>query len=150
MAPEQAAADPDTDHRADIYAFGCDGVRAARRPPAVPRADAAALLAAQMGERPEPIESIRADVPPLLAELVMRCLEKEPDQRPQSAIELVRVLETVTSGGGHPAMPAVLIGGQRRLATVLATYAAAFIAVAILARAAVIASAFPTGYSPAR
>ena len=148
MAPEQAAADPSTDHRADIYAFGVMSYEMlAGRPPFHGRTPQK-LLAAQMGERPEPIETIRADMPPLLAELVMRCLEKEPDRRPQSAIELVRVLETVTSGGGHPAMPAVLIGGQRRLATVLATYAAAFIAVAILARAAVIALGLPDWVFP--
>ena len=31
MAPEQAAGDPATNHRADLYAFGVHGVRDARR-----------------------------------------------------------------------------------------------------------------------
>jgi tRNA A-37 threonylcarbamoyl transferase component Bud32/tetratricopeptide (TPR) repeat protein len=143
MAPEQAAADPDMDHRADIYAFGVMSYEMiAGHPPFYGRTPQK-LLAAHMGERPERIETIRADVPPLLADLVMRCLEKERELRPQSAAELVKVLETVTSGGGHPALPAILIGGQRRLATVLAMYAAAVIAVAIVARAAVIAIGLP-------
>ena len=67
MAPEQAAADPDTDHRADIYAFGVMSYEMlAGRPPFHGRTPQK-LLAAHMGERPDPIETIRADVPPLLA-----------------------------------------------------------------------------------
>ena len=148
MAPEQAAADPDTDHRADIYAFGVMSYEMlAGRPPFHGRTPQK-LLAAHMGERPDPIETIRADVPPLLAELVMRCLEKDPDRRPQLAIELVKVLENVTSGGGYPAMPAVLLGGQRRLGTVLPVYLAAAVGVAIVARAAVIALGLPDWVFP--
>jgi len=79
----------------------------------------------------EPIADLRPDTPPLLAQLVMRCLEKEPDDRPQSAADIVRVLETVTSGGSHPAMPAILLGGRRRLGRALGLYALAFVAVAV-------------------
>ncbi|MEJ7758862.1 MAG: serine/threonine-protein kinase [Gemmatimonadaceae bacterium] len=148
MAPEQAAADPDTDHRADIYAFGVMSYEMLTGRAPFHGRTPQKLLAAHMGERPEPIESIRADVPPLLADLVMRSLEKDPELRPQTAIELVRVLETVTSGGGHPAMPAILIGGQRRIATVLATYAAAVIGVAIVTRAAIISLGLPDWVFP--
>ena len=148
MAPEQAAADPDTDHRADIYAFGVMSYEMLAGQPPFHGRTPQKLLAAHMGERPDSIEKVRADVPPLLGELVMRCLEKDPDQRPQSAIELVKVLETVTSGGGYPAMPAILLGGQRRLGTVLGIYAAAAIGVAIVARAAVIALGLPDWVFP--
>ena len=148
MAPEQAAADPDTDHRADIYAFGVMSYEMLAGQPPFHGRTPQKLLAAHMGERPDSIEKVRADVPPLLGELVMRCLEKDPDQRPQSAIELVKVLETVTSGGGYPAMPAILLGGQRRLGTVLGMYAAVAIAVAIVARAAIIALGLPDWVFP--
>ena len=75
MAPEQAAADPDTNHRADIYAFGVMAYEMlAGRPPFHGKTPQK-LLAAHMGERPENIEALRADVPPLLAQLVMQCLE---------------------------------------------------------------------------
>src|SRR6185436_7318822 len=78
MAPEQAAADPATDHRADIYSFGCMAYEMlAGRPPFVAKTPAR-LLAAQMGERPQPVAEVRAETPPLLAELVMKCLEKDP------------------------------------------------------------------------
>ena len=148
MAPEQAAADSDSDHRADIYAFGVMAYEMLAGHPPFHGRTPQKLLAAQMGERPEPIEIERPDLPPLLAQVVMKCLEKEPDQRPQSAMDLVRVLDTVTSGGGHPAMPAILLGGRRRLGTMLGLYAAAFVAVAILTRAAIIAIGLPDWVFP--
>jgi tetratricopeptide (TPR) repeat protein len=148
MAPEQAAADPGTNHRADIYAFGVMAYEMlAGRPPFHGRTPQK-LLAAQMGERPEPIANLRPDTPPLLAQLVMRCLEKDPDDRPQSAADIARVLETVTSGGGHPAMPAILLGGRRRLGRTLGLYALACVGVALVARAATIVIGLPDWVFP--
>jgi tetratricopeptide (TPR) repeat protein len=149
MAPEQAAADPETDHRADIYSFGCMAYEMlAGRPPFVAKSPAK-LLAAQMGERPQAISEVRAETPPLLAELVMKCLEKDPDRRPQGAIDLVKVLETVTTGGdAHPAMPDILLGGRPRLWRALGVYAVAFIGVAIVAKAAVVGIGLPTWVIP--
>jgi tRNA A-37 threonylcarbamoyl transferase component Bud32/tetratricopeptide (TPR) repeat protein len=148
MAPEQAAADENTNHRADIYAYGVMAYEmlAGRAP--FHGKSGQKLLAAQMSERPEPIEEIRPDVPPLLGQLVMKCLEKDADDRPQSATDLVRVLETVTSGGNMPAMPEILLGGRRRLWRALATYALSFVGVAILAKAAIIVLGLPDWVFP--
>ena len=148
MAPEQAAADPGTDQRADIYAFGIMAYEMLAGQPPFHGRTPQKLLAAQMGERPEAIGDIRADTPPLLADLVMRCLEKDPDDRPQSASDIVRVLETVTSGGGHPAMPAILLGGRRKLGRALGLYALAFVGVALVARAATIVIGLPDWVFP--
>ena len=88
MAPEQVAGDPDTDHRADIYSLG--GVAYEMLTGQAPFAGRSPqqLLAAQVMEKPVPIEQRRKGVPPALAALVMRCLEKEPSLRPQSASEI--------------------------------------------------------------
>lgn len=148
MAPEQAAADPATNHRADIYAFGCMAYEMlAGRPPFVAKTPQR-LLAAQMGETPEPIVGLRLDTPAPLAELVMRCLEKDADNRPQHASNLVVVLETVTSGGTHTPMPAILLGGKGMFGKALATYAAAFVIVAVLAKAAIVAIGLPDWVFP--
>jgi serine/threonine-protein kinase len=93
MSPEQAAGDPDTDHRADIYAFGCVAYEMlAGRPPFAYK-QPHQLFAAHMKEPPPPLKAKRADCPPELAQLVMKCLEKEPDNRPQSARDLLHLLD---------------------------------------------------------
>ena len=98
MAPEQAAADPSTDHRADVYAFGVMAYEMLAGAPPFHGRTPQALLAAQMAERPRPISHLRADTPPVLAALVMRCLEKEPGLRPQTAEAIVATLESPAEG----------------------------------------------------
>src|SRR5512146_1028758 len=145
MAPEQAAGDPGVDHRADLYSFGCMAYELLVGKPPFHGRTPQRMLAAHLGERPQPIGELRPDTPPLLGELVMRCLEKEPDERPQTAQDLVKVLESVaTSGGAHPAMPQILLGGRPRLGRALAVYAAAVSVVAVVAKAAIIAIGLPT------
>jgi len=95
MAPEQVAGDPGTDHRADIYAFGVIAYELlAGRAPFAGRT-AQALMAAHVLETPEAISSRRVGVPAELSALVMRCLEKSPDDRPQSAEDILRRLDDV-------------------------------------------------------
>jgi tetratricopeptide (TPR) repeat protein len=148
MSPEQAAGDPSTDHRADIYSFGCLAYELlAGRPPFVAKS-AQKLLAAHMGESAVPIGELRPDTPPQLADLVMRCLLKEADERPQQASDIVRVLETVTSGGGHTVMPPILLGGRGMLKKALLAYAVAFVVVAIVAKAAIVAIGLPDWVFP--
>lgn len=148
MAPEQVAADPGTDHRADIYAFGVMAYEMLAGHPPFHGRTPQKLLAAQMGERPESITELRPDTPPLLAQLLMKCLEKEPEDRPQSAAELVLALEQVTSGGGMPAMPGILLGGRRRVWRALTIYALAFVGVALLAKAAIFVIGLPDWVFP--
>jgi serine/threonine-protein kinase len=103
MSPEQAVADPAVDHRADIYAFGIVAYEALTGAPPFAGRSVQALLAAHAIQAPEPITSRRPALPAWLAELVMKCLEKRPADRPQTAAELVRVLQSpehVTTGGG--------------------------------------------------
>jgi len=95
MAPEQVAGDPGADHRADIYAFGVIAYELlAGRAPFAGRT-AQALMAAHVLETPEAISSRRVGVPAELSALVMRCLEKSPDNRPQSAEDILRRLDDV-------------------------------------------------------
>lgn len=61
---------------------------------------AQAALAAQVSQRPERVTSQPANAPPALAALVMRCLEKKPADRFQTAKELVAQLEAIASPFG--------------------------------------------------
>jgi eukaryotic-like serine/threonine-protein kinase len=94
MAPEQAAGDPNVDSRADIYALGAMGYEMlAGRPPFVDLAPHR-MLAAHVIDRVTPVAEHRPDAPPHLADLVMRCLDKDPARRPQTAGEVRDALET--------------------------------------------------------
>lgn len=93
MSPEQAAADPATDYRADIYSFGIMAYEMLVGQVPFKSKTPQALLAAQLTATPPPIPARRTDVPAALARLVMLCLEKEREKRPQSARELAEMLE---------------------------------------------------------
>jgi serine/threonine protein kinase/Tfp pilus assembly protein PilF len=98
MSPEQALADPKLDHRADIYALGVITYEMlAGRPPFHKKATRA-VLSAHLFEKPLPINDLREGVPSAVAALVMRCLEKDPVNRPQSAREVLEVLDGPISG----------------------------------------------------
>jgi TolB-like protein/Tfp pilus assembly protein PilF len=100
MAPEQAAGDPNTDHRADLYALGIVGYEMLIGTPPFHGRAPQQLLAAQLTEAPPQIGSRRYDVPEALDALIMRLLEKEPSRRPKNASEVARALEdpAVVSG----------------------------------------------------
>jgi len=144
MAPEQAAGDPGTDHRADVYAFGCMAYELLAGQPPFAGLPPHKLLVAHMGETPKAVAELRADCPPALASLVMQCLAKDPSSRPASASELLHRLDAVASpSAANAAMPALLIGGRSMLWRALGVYAASFAAVALVARAAIIAIGLP-------
>src|ERR1044071_1165706 len=88
MAPEQAVADPHVDHRADLYAFRVVAYELLAGRPPFTGASPQQVLAAHVTAAPEPIANLRS-LPPALAALVMRCLEKRPADRWQSAEELI-------------------------------------------------------------
>jgi tetratricopeptide (TPR) repeat protein/tRNA A-37 threonylcarbamoyl transferase component Bud32 len=148
MAPEQAAGDPSMDHRADIYSFGVMAYEALAGQPPFHGLTPQRLLAAHMGERPRPIGELRPDAPAPLADLVMRCLEKDATLRPQSAADIARFLDTVTSGSAQGTAPAILLGGRGMLRKALLYYGAAFVAVAVLAKAAIVGIGLPDWVFP--
>jgi hypothetical protein len=93
MSPEQATADPTTDHRADIYALGVTAYEmlAGRLPFDCPTHRAA--ITAHLIEKPRPLEGLRPEISPGLVALVMCCLEKDPAHRPQTATAILDELE---------------------------------------------------------
>src|SRR5688572_27260691 len=139
MSPEQAAASPNIDARADIYAWGIMAYELfAGRPPFSGRSPQA-ILAAQVSEAPEHVLKLRPSLPPSLGTLIMRCLEKHAADRPQSAGEIIHALDAITtsSGGSEPTSaqkysPAVV--SSREVAAVqVSPIGIAVVAVAVLA-----------------
>lgn len=130
MAPEQASADPHVDHRADIYAFGAMAYEMLTgRPPF--SGPPQMVLAAHVTQAPEAVSARRQSVPAPLAMLVMRCLEKKPADRYQTAAELHQQLELMaTPSGGAAPTTAVAATPSRRAVPVWAMAGAAVIMLA--------------------
>ena len=132
MAPEQISGDPNTDHRADIYAFGCLAYELVTGAPPFFGGAPHELFAAHLTQTPPPVTRARAECPPELADLVMRCLEKRPERRPQSARDLLTVLDTMggSTSGGH----AMRVVRRRALGVAAAGVVALVALIALLAR----------------
>jgi len=147
MAPEQAAGDPNIDHRSDIYAFGCMAYEVITGRPPFTGQSPAKLLGAHLGEKPRDVRELRADTPESLAVLVMQSLEKDPAARPQQAGDLVRVLDTVTSSGAAMAAPGIL-AGRIPIGKALGLWAAASALMALTAWAATTVIGLPDWVLP--
>jgi eukaryotic-like serine/threonine-protein kinase len=104
MAPEQAAADPGTDHRADLFALGVIGYEMLTGGQPFRGDSGAEVLSATLTEAPPPLDGDPAALPPALARVIMRCLEKRPRDRWPDANNLLAALEAVAAevGGVTP------------------------------------------------
>jgi signal transduction histidine kinase len=110
LAPEQLGRSPtEPDARADLYALGVTlyELLTGRRPFAANTASE--LIRAQLVRRPRPPEELRPAIPGQLAAIVMKLLEKQPEQRYQSArgvnLDLVRLIEAIGEGETEPSFP---------------------------------------------
>src|SRR6185503_10474918 len=104
MAPEQVRGLP-ADHRADIFALGVLLYEMLTGQRAFQRLSTAETQAAVPRDDPPPAPSARP-LPPALDRLVRRCLAKRPEDRFQSARDLVFALEAVAPGSDPAAAPA--------------------------------------------
>ena len=132
MAPEQVAADPNADHRIDIYSFGAMAYELLVGTPPFHGRPPHAVLSAHLAEQPVPIGERLPQLPPALAALVMKCLAKNPGDRPQSAEELVRALDRIDLSGDWraPATSAPAPATTQRRGRMIAIVAAVVLAVA--------------------
>lgn len=105
MAPEQAMGQGDIDGRADIYALGILGYEMLAGHPPFAGGTPQAVLSAHVMETPKDVRELRPGTPAVLADVIMRCLAKDPADRWQHADDVVQQLEMVSatpSGGLTP------------------------------------------------
>lgn len=126
MAPEQlegAEADP----RTDIFALGAVLYEMTTGRRAFEGRNRTSLIAAIVNGTPRPINELQPMTPPALEHLILRCLEKEPEQRWQSAHDVAEELKWIGAAGSQASAIAVAPGraGKRRILLAAAALAIA-------------------------
>jgi tRNA A-37 threonylcarbamoyl transferase component Bud32 len=104
-APEQIEASP-IGPQADVFAIGAVLYEMLAGRPAFGGASPPARIAGVMQESPAPLRSRRRDVPADLDGVITRCLEKAPDARFSSAVELLDHLKACHARLTHERVPA--------------------------------------------
>ncbi len=91
MSPEQVEGKP-LDPRSDVYSFGVTCYQMLAGTPPFTGETALGVAVQHLKSRPQPLESLRPDLPPALCRIVHRMLAKNPAERFDSARELLREL----------------------------------------------------------
>ena len=132
MSPEQIQG-KEADARSDIFAFGAMLYEMLSGKRAFQGKSQLSLASAILEKDPDPIATIQPLTPPALEQIVRTCLEKDPDDRFQSAHDLKLQLQWIAAGGSQVGTPAVVSSRRKKTATVLtaATIAGWLIAAAL-------------------
>ena len=113
MSPEQVRGQA-VNHRADIFAFGAILYEMLAGTRAFQRSTSADTMAAVLNEDPPSISQIAQSTPQGLQRVVHRCLEKNPEQRFQSASDLAFALEALSETGSAPTGAIPVLKAQKR------------------------------------
>ncbi len=133
MAPEVVEGD-EADARADIWAFGCVLYEMLTGRRAFAGKSQASLFGAILKEDAPSVAAVLPEVPPALDRIVRTCLAKDPNQRVQSAHDLLLNLQWVAEGGSAAGVPAPVLAGRKSRDR--AVWAAVAVAVGALGAAA--------------
>jgi Tol biopolymer transport system component len=129
MAPEQIEGEP-TDGRTDIWAFGCLLYEMITGRRAFEGKSQASLIASILEKQPAPVAELQPLTPPALGRIVRTCLEKNPDDRFQTAHDLALQLEWIEEGGSAAGLPAPVIAKRKRRERLIGVAAAVMLAAA--------------------
>lgn len=102
MSPEQAEGKP-IDHRSDLFSLGSVLYALATGAPPFRSSNSLAVLRRVVEQKPLALNKARSDLPPDFVTFVERLLEKSPDNRPQSADEVVGQFREFAEYTGHGA-----------------------------------------------
>ena len=107
MAPEQAAGER-IDHRVDIYGLGASAYRMLSGRTVFTGESQTEIMGKHVNEQPDRLKRTAPWVPKSLCDIVMKMLGKKPEERYQSASEIVDALEKLSADGTAAKRPAEL------------------------------------------
>ena len=136
MSPEQARGQV-VDHRSDIFAFGVTLYEMLSGKLPFEKETAVETMTAIINGEPQELAELVPGLPPVVYRVVSHCLEKSPDQRFQSARDLVFDLENCSQIGwpGSSAFPAGALSRPKQFRLAAAGAAIAIVLISIVALA---------------
>lgn len=129
MSPEQITESEAVDGRADLYALGCMFYEMLTGSPPYPGGSARGALARRLSGPPPPASDLREDVPATVSDVIARALAASPDERYQTADEMIAALELASTRA------VIEADARRRRYRRLGRYAAGALALAAVAGA---------------
>ncbi len=97
MSPEQVQGRP-VDHRSDLYSLGVTAYHALAGQPPFRGTTPFDVAVQHVQAEPEPLEHFRPDLPADVCQLVRKLMAKSPDERYQSAKDVMREITRIQKG----------------------------------------------------
>ncbi|MGK2858867.1 MAG: protein kinase domain-containing protein [Thermoanaerobaculia bacterium] len=135
MAPEQLEGS-EADARTDIFALGALLYEMATGTRAFQGTSKTSLIAAIVSSHPAPISSVTPMVPPALDHIVRKCLEKDPEDRWQSAHDVASELRWLSEAGSQAGVATTVTLRRKTREKLAWAMAAMFALLAIVAAGA--------------
>jgi len=94
MSPEQALGDPNLGPRSDLYSLGCVLFQMVTGQPPFDGESSQQVVGKHIADPPPAASDVNPDVPRELSDVILRCLQKQPADRFQSAAAVIAALES--------------------------------------------------------
>lgn len=123
MAPEQARDSRSVDARADIYSLGATFYFLLTGQTLFPVGSALEKVLAHIERKPRPATDLRPDIPPEVANILNRMLEKNPANRYQTPGEVAEDLKQFLKQPTNPSSPESEVDNETPLISLMASVA---------------------------